>query len=99
VPFSTGPYGCIGKNLAYMEIRTLAAMLIEEFDVALAPGEDGTELLHSIDHFTIGLKPLKMILTRRKTRGWRVNKAWRTSGAIGQSFVNKDPIIKVNGIP
>lgn len=66
VPFSTGPYGCIGKQLAYMEIRALTATLINTFDFALAPGEDGTELLHSVDHFTTGLKPIKMVLTRRK---------------------------------
>jgi len=64
-PFSIGPYGCIGKNLAYMEIRTLTALLISSFDVALAPGEDGHSLLHSVDHFTIGLKPIKMVLTKR----------------------------------
>lgn len=65
VPFSIGPYGCIGKNLAYMEIRTLTALLISSFDIVLAPGEDGHALLHSVDHFTIGLKPVKMILTKR----------------------------------
>ncbi|KIX93767.1 uncharacterized protein Z520_10391 [Fonsecaea multimorphosa CBS 102226] len=66
-PFSIGPYGCIGKNLAYMEIRLLTAQLITKFDVALAPDEDGTALLNSVDHFTIGLKPIKMILSRRKS--------------------------------
>jgi tryprostatin B 6-hydroxylase len=69
-PFSIGPYGCIGKNLAYMEIRLLTAQLITRFDVALAPGEDGTALLNSVDHFTIGLKPINMIFTRR-TSGTR----------------------------
>jgi tryprostatin B 6-hydroxylase len=69
-PFSIGPYGCIGKNLAYMEIRLLTAQLITRFDVSLAPGEDGTDLLNSVDHFTIGLKPINMIFTRR-TSGTR----------------------------
>lgn len=64
-PFSIGPYACIGKNLAYMEIRLLTTQLISKFDVALAPGEDGTALLHSVDHFTIGLKPINMVFTRR----------------------------------
>lgn len=66
-PFSIGPYACIGKNLAYMEIRLLTALLITRFDVRLAPGEDGTALLnHSVDHFTIGLKPINLVFTQRK---------------------------------
>ncbi|KAF2745906.1 putative P450 monooxygenase [Sporormia fimetaria CBS 119925] len=64
-PFSLGPYGCIGKNLAYLEIRTLTAMLLRGFDFKLAPGEDGTQLLHSTDHFTVGLKPVNMMVTPR----------------------------------
>lgn len=65
-PFSIGPFGCIGKNLAYMEIRLLTAQLIMQFDVALAPGEDGTKLLQkSRDHFTMGLADLELVFRRR----------------------------------
>lgn len=65
-PFSSGPYGCIGKNLAYMEIRTITAQIIDQFDVKLAPGEDGSGLLFkTVDHFTLGLKPLMLEFTRR----------------------------------
>ncbi|KAL3476423.1 cytochrome P450 [Aspergillus californicus] len=69
VPFSTGPYGCIGKNLALMEIRLLTAHLITKFDVAFAPGEDGSELLKSDDIFTIMLKPLHLIFKKRTEGG------------------------------
>ena len=44
-PFSTGPMGCIGKNLAYMEIRLMTAQIIRQFDVRLAEGETGEKLL------------------------------------------------------
>jgi hypothetical protein len=44
-PFSLGPMGCIGKNLAYMEVRLLTSNIIRKFDVSLAPGEDGHQLL------------------------------------------------------
>ena len=44
-PFSIGPYGCIGKNLAYMEIRLLTTNIIRQFDVKLAEGETGEKLL------------------------------------------------------
>ena len=66
-PFSSGPYGCIGKNLAYMEIRLLTAQLVMAYDVAFAPGEDGSRLLgQSRDHFTIGLADLDLVFTKRK---------------------------------
>lgn len=65
-PFSMGPYGCIGKNLAYMQIRLLTAYLITMFDVGLAPGEDGTDLLlRSADHFTTGLAALSLCFVKR----------------------------------
>ena len=65
-PFSSGPFGCIGKNLALMEIRTLASRMIMKFDVAFAPGEDGTRLLmETTEHFTLGLGPMDLIFTSR----------------------------------
>ncbi|KAF1354619.1 putative cytochrome P450 monooxygenase [Delphinella strobiligena] len=65
-PFSTGPYNCIGKNLALTELRTLTAHLIRRFHVALAPGEDGSALLtKSEDHFVTGLAPVNLVFTRR----------------------------------
>jgi len=60
-PFSTGPFGCIGKNLAYMEVRTITTQIVDQFDVSFAPGEDGSKLLmQSRDHFTMGLKELNL---------------------------------------
>ena len=53
-PFSMGPFGCIGKSLAYVELRTVTARLINRFDVSLAPGEDGKRIIwETIDHFTV----------------------------------------------
>ena len=37
-PFSAGPFGCIGKNLALMELRTLTTRLVFAYDMKLAPG-------------------------------------------------------------
>ncbi|KAL3454575.1 cytochrome P450 [Aspergillus insuetus] len=66
IPFSTGPAGCIGKNLALMEMRLMTAHLVSIYDIAFAPGEDGTELLKSQDHFTVALNPLHLVFTRRE---------------------------------
>jgi len=63
---SLGPYGCIGKPLALMQMRTLVARIITDFDVGFAPGEDGTNLVErSRDHFTLGLADLNLVFRRR----------------------------------
>lgn len=36
-PFSTGPRGCIGRNLAYIEMRLILASFLWEFDVEVEP--------------------------------------------------------------
>ncbi|KAM0490942.1 hypothetical protein ACHAP8_011080 [Fusarium lateritium] len=40
-PFSVGPRNCIGKNLAYAEMRLILAKLIWHFDLDLDPGSEG----------------------------------------------------------
>lgn len=39
-PFSFGPRNCVGKNLAYAEMRTLLARLVWSFDWELVDPED-----------------------------------------------------------
>lgn len=38
--FSAGPRDCIGKNLAYAEMRIVVALLLWHFDVEALPGQD-----------------------------------------------------------
>jgi cytochrome P450 len=62
-----GPYGCVGKQLALMELRNVIARIVTEFDVKFAPGEDGTALLEkSTDTFTIALAPLMLVFNKRE---------------------------------
>ena len=66
-------YGCIGRPLALLEIRVTVAKLLFNFDVELAPGEDGHELLYKTrDHFTLGLGALKLRFRERGVRTDRV---------------------------
>lgn len=53
-PFSIGPRGCIGKSMAFMEMRLTLARLIFLFDMSLADrrGEDAGGHLKLVDHFT-----------------------------------------------
>lgn len=39
-PFSFGPRNCLGKNLAYAEMRVILAKMLWHFDLELAPGMD-----------------------------------------------------------
>ncbi|KAJ5595557.1 uncharacterized protein N7459_001765 [Penicillium hispanicum] len=53
-PFSIGPRGCIGKSMAFMEMRLTLARLVFLFDMTLADrrGEDAGGHLALVDHFT-----------------------------------------------
>lgn len=53
-PFSIGPRGCIGKSMAFMEMRLTLARMIFLFDMSLADrrGEDAGGHLKLVDHFT-----------------------------------------------
>lgn len=67
MPFALGHYGCIGKQLAYMELRAVIAKLVLAFDVEFAPGEDGTTLVEkSCDAFTMLIADLYLVLKDRK---------------------------------
>jgi cytochrome P450 len=64
---TSGPYGCVGKNLALMELCNVTARLVTSFDVTFAPGEDGSALLEKTkDTFTLELAPMELIFTKRK---------------------------------
>ncbi|KIW03129.1 uncharacterized protein PV09_05771 [Verruconis gallopava] len=65
-PFSIGKFSCIGKQFALNELRTVVTKMVLEFDVAFAPGEDGTKLLtESKDVFTMSNAELRLIWTER----------------------------------
>ncbi|MCJ1464976.1 hypothetical protein MMC07_003591 [Pseudocyphellaria aurata] len=69
-PFSLGHYSCVGKQLALMELRTVISLLITRFDVAFAPGEDGSTLLNDAkDTFTMRLAALNLVFVERQKSG------------------------------
>jgi cytochrome P450 family 628 len=53
-----GPYDCVGKQLALMEIREAVAKLVTCFDMELADREDVKWEHSGIDTFTLALPPL-----------------------------------------
>lgn len=38
IPFSMGPANCVGKNLAWLEMRMVVATLVQKFDMRFAKG-------------------------------------------------------------
>jgi len=50
-----------------MELRAVIARLVMSFDIAFAPGEDGSKLLNeSKDGFTMIVADMYLLLTPRK---------------------------------
>jgi len=48
-----------------MELRTLTTRLVLDYDMSLAPGEDGKRLLfNTLDHFTMDLGDLDLVFTK-----------------------------------
>lgn len=60
-PFSYGPHNCLGKNLAYNEMRSILARVVYEFDIELCP-ESQNWAYQRI--FTLWQKPLLMVRLR-----------------------------------
>ncbi|KAM0812265.1 putative Cytochrome P450 [Seiridium cardinale] len=66
MPWGTGPYACIGKNLGLLEIRIVTVLLLDNFDISLAPGEDGKRLHEeTLDCFAALPGPLHMVFAKR----------------------------------
>ena len=66
-PFLIGTYGCVGKQVALMELRTVLSKLVLAFDIEFAKGEDGRRLCEeSLDCFTTTLARMDVELKTRK---------------------------------
>uniref|UniRef100_A0A8H7K5B4 Cytochrome P450 n=1 Tax=Bionectria ochroleuca TaxID=29856 RepID=A0A8H7K5B4_BIOOC len=66
IPFNMGPYACVGKRLALMEIRRVTAEILTRYDITVAPGyEKGSFLGKKQDTFTVVSGPLPLIFTPR----------------------------------
>ncbi|KAJ5939681.1 hypothetical protein N7466_002815 [Penicillium verhagenii] len=64
---ASGRYGCVGKQLALMELRAVIARLVYDFDLSFAPGEDGVAFDgESKDTFTFTIGPLYLVFTERR---------------------------------
>ncbi|KAK4210329.1 cytochrome P450 [Rhypophila decipiens] len=68
LPFSVGPRDCIGKNLAYMEMRVILARLLWNFDMEFADPAEGEKWIDQ-KCFNLWVKPdldFKLTLAQRE---------------------------------
>ena len=66
-PFLAGAFGCVGRPLAYNEMRTVVAKLVPSFEISLAEGEDGRRPQGSLDVFPVNYGALNLVFTPRKS--------------------------------
>ena len=67
IPFSFGPANCIGKQLAYREMRVLIATLIRKYDFRFADGYEPEKYINELkDDFVLTKGEMPVILTKRQ---------------------------------
>lgn len=68
IPFSVGPYSCVGKQLALMEMRYVVSQIVHRYDVSLAQGQSAQKFLDDKkDAFTLALGELNLVFDKRKS--------------------------------
>lgn len=65
--YITGPFGCLGKNLALSELRLVTAAVVRSFDLSLSPGFDHASFNHGVRNLksTFFDYPLRVVATVR----------------------------------
>ncbi|KAJ5919142.1 cytochrome P450 oxidoreductase [Penicillium verhagenii] len=67
IPFGAGPYVCVGKQLAFMEIRRVTAEILTRYDVSFAPEYNEASFWKGKqDAFTLVAAPMEMVFNERK---------------------------------
>lgn len=64
-PFGYGSTSCIGKQLAYMEMRLVLALFVLRFDMSVSPAAARAFRASVRDQFVIAAGPLQASLQRR----------------------------------
>ncbi|KAI5865331.1 putative cytochrome P450 [Durotheca rogersii] len=62
-PFSQGPRNCIGRHLAYAEMRLVLARMLWNFDISLVGGEANERWIHHKSYVLWDKPPLYVYLT------------------------------------
>lgn len=67
IPFSTGPRNCVGKNLAWMEMRMLVCLVMQKYEMRFEEGYVPKQWKDDMqDYFVMMKGRLPVVLTPRK---------------------------------
>ncbi|GME44406.1 putative benzoate 4-monooxygenase cytochrome p450 [Neofusicoccum parvum] len=70
IPFSTGPFACVGKPLAMMELRLAVATVVRKYEITLADEVESVRLFEEKpgwqDCFTTRVPPVKVCFATRR---------------------------------
>lgn len=67
-PFTLGTYGCVGKNLALMEIRNVMTSVITRFDIKFATPKSKNEFIEGQqDGWVLRVGKLDLVFEERKS--------------------------------
>ena len=67
IPFSFGPANCVGKQLAYREMRLVIAALVKKYDIRFADGYEADKYVSQLKDDTVLTKgELPVIITKRQ---------------------------------
>ncbi|KAL1734679.1 cytochrome P450 [Schizophyllum commune] len=70
IPFSHGPANCVGKQLAYMEMRMLLCAILRRFDLRFADGWDPKEWEDGLQGFFVMVKgKMPVVVSERRGAG------------------------------
>jgi len=62
-----GPFACVGRRLALMELRRVTAELLLRYDISFAAGKSKNKFLEEgKDMFTLAAAPLLLNFTKRQ---------------------------------
>ncbi|VVB15794.1 unnamed protein product [Arabis nemorensis] len=54
--FNSGPRNCLGKNLSFLQMKTVAVEIIQNYDITIAEGHKIEQVPSMVLHMKHGLK-------------------------------------------
>ena len=68
---TSGPFNCIGRNLALLQLRTAICLITRKFDISLATSVEEAKRVESesVDNFTMSTGPLWLVFRERGREG------------------------------
>jgi cytochrome P450 len=65
--FASGPFSCVGKQLALMELRMIITSTVWNYDFEFAPDEDGSTIENeTLDLIILKVAKLDLVFRKRK---------------------------------